>query len=347
MTQPTLSKADLARIVEEISQVFDPQDEILDSAMDKKLIINACVAGAFVSKKNNPHLPISTKDVAKNVEGAYKAGATIWHFHPKNPETGSQFIPVEERVKLHKEWCDAVFEVAPDIITCAGALYVAPPVLTGRNVEKKSILAETRMSPLVDQLIKLGPKNRYIEMGISLATTDTLGPGTSILVFNNKAGVISDVKYLQSKGIGLEITPFNHVEFHKVKEWVIDTGIAKNPFVLDIPLGVHNTPMNFSGMEAFEYFFTYVRMLPKNVLWQVIMGGRYWMPLTVIAIILGADIVRVGMEDACYMYPHKDGYIEECRQAVEAIAGIARFLGREIATPKEAREILGLPQIKK
>ena len=68
-----------------------------------------------------------------------------------------------------------------------------------------------------------------------------------------------------------------------------------------------------------------------------------WMPLSVMAIMLGADIVRVGMEGSVNMYPHRDDYIRRNGAMVEAIAGIARYLGREVATPAEARKILGLP----
>jgi len=100
-------------------------------------------------------------------------------------------------------------------------------------------------------------------------------------------------------------------------------------------------------MESYELLFTLVRMLPKGVLWQTIIGGRYWLPLTVAAISLGVDVVRIGMEDSVYMYPHTNDYIKGCGQVVEAVAGIAKRLGREVATPSEAREILGLPQIKK
>ena len=154
------------------------------------------------------------------------------------------------------------------------------------------------------------------------------------------------MKFLQSKGIKVELSPFQHLELLNMKEWVIDTGIAQPPVILDTLLGVHNTPSTLSGIEAFEFLFTYIRMLPKGVLWQALLGGRYWMPLTVVAIILGADIVRIGMEDAVYMYPHREDYIDKNSRAVEAIAGIARYLGRDVATPSEARSILGLPQIK-
>lgn len=347
MAQPLSPQGSLDLVIEEVKKVFDGQRQPIDTSMGKKLIINAAASGAFVDRRHNPHLPMRTEEVASEVANAYKAGAAMWHFHPRNPEGGLTFMPMEKRLEVHKEWCDAVFKVAPDIITDVGAIYVTPPELKGRVIDEKSILAETRVAPLIEPLTKMGPNNRYVEIAIILPFTGALGPGTNLLGFNNKAGVTSEVTYLQSKGIRVELSPFQHLDLLNVKEWVIDTGIAEPPVILDTLLGVHNTPTTLSGIEAFEFLFTYVRMLPKNgVLWQALLGGRYWMPLTVMAIILGADIVRIGMEDAVNMYPHRDDYMEGNGKAVEAIAGIARHLGREVATPNEARTILGLPQMR-
>ncbi len=69
------------------------------------------------------------------------------------------------------------------------------------------------------------------------------------------------------------------------------------------------------------------------------------MPLAAMAIMLGADIVRIGFEDAVFMYPHGNALIKSCGEVVEAVAGIARALGRQVATPAEAREMLGIPQL--
>lgn len=332
--------------IEEAIKVFDGERKPIDTTMSKKLIINIAGSGAFVDRRHNPYLPVTTDEVAREIADAYYAGAAMWHLHPRNPENGMIFMPLEKRLEIHKEWCDAVFKVAPDIITNIGAIYTTPPNLLGRIVDEKSILAETRLAPLIDPLTKMGPNNRYIEVAIILPFTGALGPGTNLLGFNNKAGVTSDVKFLQSRGIRVELSPFQHLELLNVKEWVIDTGIVQPPVILDTLIGVHNTPSILSGIEAFEFLFTYVRMLPKKgVLWQALLGGRYWMPLTVMAIILGADIVRIGMEDAVNMYPHRDDYMEGNGKVVEVIAGIAKYLGREVATPSEARKTLCLPQI--
>ena len=337
-------------LIEEVRKVFDAHNEPIDETMGKKLIINACVSGAFVNRSHNPNLPITAEEVGKDVGRAWNAGAAMWHFHPRDPVNENTFLPVDQRVKLHKEWCDAAFREAPDIITDVGAIYTSPPVLLGPPlIDEKSILAETRMAPIVDPFIKLGPNNRYIEIGISLCHVASLGRGTSLLSFNNRAGIVSDVKFLQSKGIRVELSPFKHSDLQDVKDWVIDTGIAQPPVIIDTLLGIHNSPTPRSAMEAIELLLTYVRMFPKGkgVFWHMLSGGRYWLPLTIASIVLGADIVRVGLEDAVYMYPHSNDLIKTSGKVVEAIAGIARYLGREVATPSEARKMLELPKIQK
>ena len=75
-------------------------------------------------------------------------------------------------------------------------------------------------------------------------------------------------------------------------------------------------------------------------------GGRNWLPLTVQAIMLGADIIRVGIEDCYWTYPHKDEVIPSNAEVVRKIATIAKELGREIATADEAPKILSIKFMK-
>ena len=58
-------------------------------------------------------------------------------------------------------------------------------------------------------------------------------------------------------------------------------------------------------------------------------------------------MVRVGMEDTVYLYPHKEEKIQTSAQAVRKVVEIANAMGREIATPAEAREIMGVNASKK
>jgi 3-keto-5-aminohexanoate cleavage enzyme len=334
-------------VIENNLKVFEGHLEPVDKTMDKKLIIAAATSGGLVDRRYNPHIAVTADEVAKETEAAWKAGASIWHFDPRNPENGLTFMPLDKRLKYHKEWCDAVFKVAPDVITLVGVTSVRPITLTGGLVDQKSFQAETRVAPLIEELIKMGPDNRYVEMASTMFLGGATG-GTRSLAFANKESVISDVKYFQSKGIKIELGTFGLANIHEAKNWVIDTGIVKPPVMISTASGIHNSPMPESDLEAFTFLLTLtqaMRRLPKGVLWMQMVGGRYWMPMAVASIIMGADIIRVGMEDSIYMYPHKNDLMETNGKAVEAVAQIAKYLGREVATPGEARKILDLPQI--
>ena len=334
-------------MVEQLEEAFKAQKEPPDKMADKKLIINAAVSGGVLSRYHNPNLPVTTEEVTREVRDAYNAGAAIWHIHPRDPETGG-LARGDLRTKVHKEWCDSVFQLAPDIITNVGHIYGPPTTLVEGTslVDEESLRAEYRIAPVVEPVIELGPNNRYIEMAISLVRSFALG-GSKMLSFNPRVGVQYDLEYFQSKGIKVELSPFSYVDVQDTKAWLIDTGLAQPPVIFDTLIGLHNAPNPKPCMEAIDYQFTLFRALPKGVLWQALVGGRYWLPLASAAIMLGADMVRVGLEDSTYMYPHSTELLKGNGKIIEAVAGIARYLGREVATPSEAREILGLPQISK
>ncbi len=338
-----LTQAILSKRIAEARKVFDAHKEAKDMTMDKKLIINVAAGGSFINRSHNPHLPVTTGEVAREVIASYRQGAGMFHFHPRDPETQSVSMPVPRRLEIHKAWCDSIFEGAPDIVTDVGGIYVNPPKIDGGFVDEESITAENRIAALIDPLVAMGPNNRYVEVGIVLCHTAALG-GTCLLSFNNRVGVTSDVNFLQSRNIRVELSPFKHSDLQDVRQWVVDSGPLEKPAIIDTLLGIHNSPKAV-GMEGLELLFAYVRMLPKGFLWQALVGGRYWLPLAATAIMLGADIVRVGKEDAVYWHAHRDEVISDSAEVVEAVAGIARTLGREVATPAETRQILGLLQI--
>lgn len=340
MDRASQSVADLVRA--EFEKVFSGHKEPIDRGLYKDLIINVAIPGGFVNKTHNPYLPLTTEEVTRQVVEAYDAGAAMWHVDPRDPEAPVGRLPMDKRIQVHKEWCDSVFEKAPDMITNVGAIPFRPPTLIGGVIDEKSILAETRMAPFVDLFVGLGPRNRYIEV-VSLSCRTNAVAGTNLLLINNKPSFVSDVLFLQSKGITLEFFAYEHSDMQNMKEWVIDPGITRQPILLDTVLGIHNTPIPASLPQGLDLLSNLFRMLPDGVLWHMVAGGRYWLPLTAAAIIMGVDVVRVGFEDAVYMYPHKDDYIKESSKVVEAVAGIARCLGREVATAKKARKILCLP----
>jgi 3-keto-5-aminohexanoate cleavage enzyme len=116
-----------------------------------------------------------------------------------------------------------------------------------------------------------------------------------------------------------------------------DIGILKEPLHFSLVLGIPGqattaTPKNLLHL---------VESLPPGSTYQVIGIGRHQFPMVTMGMIMGGH-VRVGLEDNLYMERGK--LAQSNAQLVEKAVGIARQLGREIATPTEAREILSLGQ---
>lgn len=85
-----------------------------------------------------------------------------------------------------------------------------------------------------------------------------------------------------------------------------------------------------------------IRQLPTGATWTVAGVGRAQLPMATLGVVLGGH-VRVGLEDNIY---YRKGELASNAQLVERVVRIARELGREVATPNEAREILGLTKVK-
>lgn len=290
--------------------------------MDKKLIINVAPVGGLISRKQNPTQPYNAKEIANDAIEGYKAGAAMWHVHCR--ENGGFSVNVEE----YKKTMDLVFKKAPDIIT--NLCTVWSPNFEGE---------EGRMKPMVEPLKKYGDK--YAEMALINPISFGLGPAVFI---STPAGVEEEVKYLEKVKCKPELVGYNHGALDVIFEHAVNNGLAKKPILIDIAAGIHNASPTTPDPEGIVNLIQMARrvMGRPGVVWQAIIGGHNWLPLTVVAIMLGADIVRVGKEDMVYMYPHKDDIITSCGDAVKKIATIARELGREIATPAEARKVLGL-----
>jgi 3-keto-5-aminohexanoate cleavage enzyme len=72
-------------------------------------------------------------------------------------------------------------------------------------------------------------------------------------------------------------------------------------------------------------------------------GGRNWLPMANLGILLGADVIRVGIEDCYWMYPHRNEIIKSNADVVRMFVALARSLGRRVVTDaEEARKILGM-----
>jgi uncharacterized protein (DUF849 family) len=82
--------------------------------------------------------------------------------------------------------------------------------------------------------------------------------------------------------------------------------------------------------------------IPESII-GIYPGGRNWLPMVTMGIIMGADIIRVGVEDCYWMYPHKDELIKKNSDVVKMTVEPANIHGRRVVTDaEEARKILGM-----
>lgn len=270
----------------------------------EKLIITAAICGAEVTKEHNPSVPYTVEEIANEAYAAYKAGASIIHLHVREDDgTPTQS---KERFKL---CIDAIKEKCPDAI-------IQPS--TGGAV---GMTNDERLQP-----IELLPEMATLDCG-------TCNFGGDDVFVNTE----NTIKYFGSRMIELNIKP----EIEVFDKGMIDMalrlqkkGYIKTPmhfnFVMGVNGGISATPRDLIFMAG---------SIPEGSTFTVSGIGKSQFNMATMSIIIGGH-VRVGYEDNVYL--SKGILANSNGEMVEKVVRIAKELGREIATPEEARIILGL-----
>ena len=271
-----------------------------------KLIITCAISGAEVTKKDNPYVPYTVEETIEEAYQAYKAGASIIHLHVRNDD-GS---PTQSKIRYQKIM-KGIRKRCPDVIiqpTTGGAV--------GMN-------RDTRLKPT--------------ELNIEMATLDcgTLNFGGDDIFVNTE----NDIKYFAERMKERHILP----ELECFEKGHVDMvlrlhkkGFMIEPLHFSFVLGVNG------GMTGEERDFHFMReSIPKHCTYSVAGIGRFEFSLAELAIQYGGH-VRVGLEDNIYL--EKGLLAKGNKELVEKVVSLAKKYNREIATPKEAREILGLKE---
>jgi len=295
--------------------------------MDKKLIINVAPTGSFTSRQQNPLQPYTMEENVKAAVDAYKAGAAVWHVHAREKDG----IPSKDP-HIVKETIDRVLDVCPDIVTS---------VIPYADYTKQGV---DQVKPTVEVLKAAG--ERYMETAVLLIMSMTISEKFTYVV--TEKNLKETVAYLEEHGVRPEFQGHAYSGLKDVMDWLLETGIARTPPIMNIMAGFHGfshaTPLTPDGWNYVNVMSLF-QVLPASGVRGICAGGRNWLPYTVLGIMLGADLVRVGMEDSVYVYPHSDRKLKTSAEAVELVRTIAEAMGRPVATPDEARSILGIRQM--
>ena len=279
-----------------------------------KVIITVALTGALVTKKQNPNIPEQPDEIAAAAYECYNEGAAIAHLHARDKDgvtTGS----AEVFRQIHKGIRDKCDMVLQD--TTGGG--------SNLTVEQRT------------ECLEAHPEMASLNMGTMVRT---FGPKAGTPFMNSRAEIESFVKRMNEYDVKPEMEVYNLSMLQEVKV-LIEKGLLKKPYYVDLILG-----MQYQGaLEAdLRYFFTYQQYMPDDTLFNTLGVGAAQLTYGTLGMMMGGA-VRVGLEDNLY---YKKGEMAKSNaQLVARIVRIAREMGKEPATPEEARQILGLKPLKK
>ena len=272
----------------------------------EKLIITAAITGSRNTREIAPYIPITPEEIVQSAVECWEAGASIVHIHVRDPKTGLGC----QDVKLFRQVVEPLREKT-DLILC-----LTTSGIPGRNLPIEERLASLEFEP---ELASFDAGSMNLGDGVFINTPDFLGEAAKRM---KEKGVKPELEIYE---LGMIVTCLRMRDERKLDEPL------HFQFVVGTPWGSPATP------KAFLHLYEHI---PENSTWSVVgIGGKGHLPMAMMALVMGGHI-RVGMEDNIY---YEKGVLARTNaQFVERIVRIAKEYGREVATPNEARKILGV-----
>ena len=269
-----------------------------------KLIISCCICGAEVTKENNPAVPYTVEEIAREAKSAYDAGAALIHLHVRWDDG----TPTQDKGRF-QECVDAIRKVCPDVI-------IQPSTGGAVGMTDLERLQSTEITPT--------PEMATLDCG-----TCNFGGDEIFINTDNTINNFGDI--MKERGIKPECEVFDKgmidLALKAAKKGHIDY-----PIHFDFVLGVQMT----ATVRDLVFMAT---SIPAGCTWTATGIGKTAWDIAAATIAMGGH-VRVGFEDNVYM--SKGVLAKSNGEMVERVVQMAKLMNREIATPAEARQILGL-----
>lgn len=276
--------------------------------MGKKIIITAALCGAGTTREQSPYVPLTPEEIAADVVAVAKAGAAVAHIHVrdeagKNSMDTGRFTEVVEKIRKSLD------EEGLDIVLN----------LTTSGSSWPEDVRQAHLPVLLPEMCSYDP--------------GTMNWANSY-VFSNTPKFLEELGMLTQK---LEIKPeieiFDGGMLENAK-YYMKKGFLKAPCHFQFVLGVSGgLPGN---MDSLNFLLP---KLPEGSTWSITGIGKSHMDCMLLGLANGCDGLRVGLEDNVFM---EKGVYATNVSLVERAVNLAKAVGREIATPEEARQILGL-----
>ena len=248
-------------------------------------------------------------EIVREAKSAYDAGASLIHLHVRWDDG----TPTQDKGRF-QECIDAIRKECPDAI-------IQPSTGGAVGMTDLERLQSTEVVPT--------PEMATLDCG-------TCNFGGDEIFINTDNTIVNFAKIMQERGIKPECEVFDKGMIDTAMKTAHKKGYLPKPIHWDFVLGVQMT----ATIRDLVYM---VESIPEGSTWTATGLGKNAWHIAAATISLGGH-VRVGFEDNLYM--EKGVLAESNGQMVAKVVELAKLLGREVATPAEAREILGLAPLK-
>ncbi len=296
--------------------------------MDKVIV---CVAPTsnFQGKEANPAIPYTPQEIADEVHRAWNAGASIVHIHGRDdkgvPTNDPRVYQDIDRLIREKK-CDIIIQHSmapantPELLTQGGLA----------DIDEGTRTSTTTPPP---EMVSL-------EVGPAMPLIPKAKP---FLIGWNRLWAVKVARSLLDKGIKPEIEIGSNSLFESL-EFLIEKGVLAKPYYVNFVLNMHRH-MEGAIKYSPRHLMQMVDLLPADSRFSVLgVGYPTQFEATTQSLLLGGN-VRVGFEDNIYI--DKDKVLAKSNaELVAKVVGIARSIGRDIASPQEARQMLGITPLK-
>ncbi len=275
------------------------------------IVIKAAVVGGPIKRATNPNHPYTPEEIREEAMQSIEAGAVSLHVHTRTDQ-GNRVNNTDEYLRRLHLIIAPIKDKYGDSVVVDGCSLL--PTFEGEAALIKS------------GLLEVSPVNAFWQSPRRLLQ--------------------AECQVMQENGVKPQIAIYSDGDIDRANRWLVQTGIAAKPlyWILLPSYVVGGTPLpdEFAMAESLIWQVRQIRRIdPKSII-MVCMAGRASSYLSTLAMLFGLH-VRVGMEDTCYKWPHKDDVIDTNASTVADTIAVAKALGRRPATANEYRALIGLP----
>ena len=291
-----------------------------------KVVVLVAPTGGMAFKSQNPHLPTQPDEIASDVYDCYNAGASVAAIHARLPNDEATcnagiYRSINEKIRAK---CDIVINNS-----------------TGGGVHGDMI------KPLADGMWDTVWEERLkgMEGGAEMCTLDAC---TFVASFGGKEVLLNTspsrcqflAEEMKKRGIKPEWEVFSPTHIVQDATRLIEMGLDEPPYVFNLVMNAHRGFQNAMpyNPKSLQYM---VDLLPAGSIFCVSGIGPAQLPAGINSLLLGGQIIRVGLEDNLY---YRQGQHARNVELVERTVRILREMDYEVATPAEARAVMGLPR---